>query len=148
MERKSLYDLATYNSMIERINRLSVESQPGWGQMNVGQMLAHCAEIQDVSNGKPLKGTPWFVKLIGGTIKKTVLADKPFPKNIRTHPQYIMTGPEDFETQKSRLLLSLKTMIALGKTTSRHPIFGKMTPEEKGWGMYKHLDHHLTQFGV
>lgn len=143
-----MYDLATYNSMIERINRLTPSSQAEWGKMNVGQMLAHCAEVQDVSNGKPLKGTPWFIKLFGGLVKKMVINDKPYPKNLRTHPQYLMTDPEDFETQKSRLLLSLKTMHALGKTTSRHPIFGVMTPEEKGWGMFKHLDHHLSQFGV
>ncbi len=148
MERKSLFDLATYHSMIGRIDQLTAESQPAWGKMNVGQMLAHCAEVQDVSNGKPLKGTPWFIKLFGGLVKKMVINDKPYPKNLRTHPQYLMTDPEDFETQKARLLISLKAMQALGRTTSRHPIFGQMTAEERGWGMYKHLDHHLSQFGV
>jgi hypothetical protein len=148
MEIKSIYDLTTYESMVGRINQLTSESQPQWGKMSVGQMLAHCAEVQDVSNGKPLKGTPWFINLIGGFVKKMVLNKDPYPKNIRTHPQYLTTEPEDFETQKERLLLSLKAMIALGKISSRHPIFGEMTPDEKGWGMYKHLDHHLGQFGV
>ena len=33
-------------------------------------------------------------------------------------------------------------------TTYPHPFFGKVTPREWSIGMYKHLDHHLRQFGV
>lgn len=29
-----------------------------------------------------------------------------------------------------------------------HPFFGKLTSEQWGKGIYKHLDHHLKQFGV
>jgi hypothetical protein len=148
MERKNLFDATTYDEVVSRIHKLTPQSQPEWGQMSVGQMLAHCAEVQDVSNGKPLKGTPWFVKMMGGVIKKMVMSDKPYGKNLRTHPQYVMTEPEDFERQRDRLLHSMKTMIALGKSGVKHPIFGKLTADEKGWMVYKHLDHHLSQFGV
>jgi len=148
MERKDLYDSDTFAEVIARINALRAESQPEWGKMNVAQMLAHCAEVQDVANGKPLKGTPWFIKLIGGYIKKMVLSDKPYDKNIRTHPQYVMSHPEDFITQQERLLHSLKAMLALGKAPTKHPIFGSLTADERGWLVYKHLNHHLSQFGV
>jgi hypothetical protein len=29
-----------------------------------------------------------------------------------------------------------------------HPMFGKMTADQWGRSMWKHLDHHLRQFGV
>jgi hypothetical protein len=37
---------------------------------------------------------------------------------------------------------------AAGCTKNPHSFFGKMTPEEWAILMYKHLDHHLRQFGV
>jgi hypothetical protein len=27
-----------------------------------------------------------------------------------------------------------------------HPFFGRMTPEQIGYMLYKHTDHHLRQF--
>jgi len=148
MPKKSIYDDAVFEEILERIAKLTPESQPQWGKMTVGQMLAHCAEVADVSNGKPLKGTPFFIKMIGGYIKKKVVSDEPFKRSIRTHPQYVMSDPEDFESQRSRFVDSLRAMRALGAVPSKHPIFGMMTADEKGWTMYKHTDHHLTQFGV
>ena len=148
MEIKDLYEDAVFEEILERIALLTPESQPEWGEMSVAQMLAHVAEVQDVNNGKPLKGTPFFIKWMGGLIKKKVVDTKPYPKSVRTHPQYIMSEPEDFEIQRERLVNSLRAMRAVGRKEFKHPIFGMMTPLEKGWATYKHLDHHLQQFGV
>ncbi len=114
-------------------------------------MMAHCAEVQEVSNGKALENTPLVVKLLGGVIRKMVFSDKPFPKNTRTHPQYRQTGSRDFATEKKRLIEALDQFVSAdGKSgeLNPHPLFGKVSEEEGGWGMYKHLDHHLKQFGV
>jgi len=148
MQRRDLYDSDAYKDILDRLGELNAESQPQWGSMTVAQMLAHCAEVQDVTNGKELKGTPFIVKLMGGVIRKTVLAEKPYPKNLRTHKQYLMSDPEDFSRQMDRLLDSIKTMQVLGRRETKHPLFGKMSASDNGWAMYKHLDHHLTQFGV
>lgn len=148
MERKDLFDASTFEEMVGRINQLTPTTAPAWGKMNVAQMLAHCAEVLDVANGKPLKGTPWYLKPFGGLVKKVVLSDKPYPKDLKTHPQYVMSEPEDFTAQKERLLLSMKAMIALGRVETKHPLMGHMTAKERGIAQYKHLDHHLTQFGV
>ena len=77
-----------------------------------------------------------------------VLADKPYPKNSPTHPQYVKSGPEEFAAQKARLLAGLEAMRAAGPRERRHPIFGTLTAEQSGWATWKHLDHHLTQFGA
>lgn len=148
MPKKNLYDDEVFEEILERIRNLSPESSPDWGSMEVGQMLAHCAEVQDVANGKELRGTPFLFKLLGPLIKPLVTSEKPFKKGAQTHPQYVMTDPEDFETQRNRLIDSVRTMRALGRRDYRHPVFGGMTAEESGWVCYKHLDHHLRQFGV
>ena len=148
MTGKDLFDASTYQEIVDRINTLTPSTVPEWGKMNVAQMLAHCAEVIDVGNGKPLKGTPWYLKPFGGIVKKMVLSEKPYPKDLGTHPQYVMGEPEDFNAQKERLLLSMKAMIALGRVAKKHPLMGHMSAEERGFAQYKHLDHHLTQFGV
>jgi len=99
-------------------------------------------------NGKPLKGTPFLFRLIGPLIKRLVVDKKPYKRNLRTHPQYEMTDSEDFETQKDRLIDSIRSYRALGKSELKHPIFGRLSAEERGWAAYKHLNHHLSQFGV
>ncbi len=73
-------------------------------RMNAAQMCAHCAEVAEVAGGKPLTGTPWYVRLLGGLIKKMVLSDRPYPRSTRTHPQYVIPTTVEFDAQKARLL--------------------------------------------
>jgi len=148
MGKKNLHDEATYEEVLARILRLTAESTPEWGEMTVGQMLAHAAEVQDVMNGKALKGTPFFLRIVGPMVKKILVDMKPYKRHLRTHPQYVMTDPEDFDQQQDRLIDSLRSFRVMGKSGFKHPIFGRLTAEERSWAAYKHLNHHLTQFGV
>ena len=149
---KSIFDEETYTECIARIDKLTTDTQPQWGKMNAAQMLAHCCEIQDVANGKDLKGTPFLVKLFKNMVRKTVVGEKPYKKNSPTHPQYRMADSQrDFDTEKNRLLTEMDKFYNEDPAVLAqlvHPLFGKMTREEKGWAMYKHLNHHLDQFGV
>lgn len=150
LEIKSLLDTEVFEESLKRINKLTPETQPQWGKMSVAQMLAHCTEIQDVCNGKELKNTPFLLKLFKGVIKKMVVNNKPYKHSTPTHPQYKQKEQKNFEEQKSRLINSLETFMALHKAgnNQKHSFFGVMTWEEKGWAMFKHLNHHLGQFGV
>ena len=151
MERKNFYDDETYEALLDRIARLEAEAEPAWGEMNAAQMCAHCAEVAEVASGKALVGTPWYVRLMGGLIKKMVLSEKPYPRGARTHPQFEIGTAVDFEEQKTRLLEVLDTLHRAGRARAgenRHPLFGVMRADEHGWLTYKHLDHHLTQFRV
>ena len=150
-KKRSLFSPEVYQDCLNRIERLAPETTPEWGSMTAAQMLSHCAEIQDVSNGKELKNTPILIKLLKGMVRNMVVGEKPFPKNSKTHPQYKQTSDRNFETEKERLLHALEVFVNADKERAVqqiHPLFGEMTAEEKGWSMYKHLNHHLTQFGV
>lgn len=147
-ERPDLNDADVYEDCVRRIRALDPDATPAWGEMNVGQMLAHCAEVQKVMNDGPLEGTPWYLRLAGPLVKRLVLAGGAFPKNVATHPQYDVGPDRDFETERRRLLEELETFRARGRSGIDHAIFGRLTPEQTGWGAYKHLDHHLRQFGV
>ena len=151
MERKNFYDDATYSALLDRISRVTGDAQPQWGKMNAAQMCAHCTEVAEVSNGKALLNTPWYVRMMGEVIKKMVVSERPYPRSSKTHPQFEIGPDADFEEQQARLLGVLATMHSAGPAHAaaiRHPLFGSMTGDEYGWLTYKHLDHHLTQFDL
>jgi len=147
MAKKNLYDNAVYTEVLERLSQLTPDTQPNWGSMDVAQMLAHCAEVQDVYNGKPLK-VPFWMTLTRPLARALLLSEKPFKANLQTIDQFKMVEPEDFDTQRDRLIDSLRTMHAFGRRSLQHKIMGEMSEAEVGWLTYKHLDHHFRQFGV
>jgi len=148
MSKANLYDEDVYSKCLSRLNALSESSTPAWGKMDAPQMLAHCAEIIEVSNGKDLKNTPFLVKMLKKLIRKMVLSDQPYHRNGKTHPQYIMESEYNFDSEKKRLLDGLAHFIQEKGVERAHPLLGVLSSDEKGQAMYKHLHHHLEQFGV
>jgi hypothetical protein len=146
-KKPNLFEPAIYESFKARFQKIEADSQPLWGKMNAAQMFAHCTEVQEACNGKALKNTPFFLKIFKGFIKKSVLNDKPYPKSSPTHQQYIISNQKDFDTEKQRFLDSLETFVN-NTGSANHTLFGKISPEERSWGIYKHHTHHLEQFGV
>ena len=144
----SLYTPEVYGTCLRRIGAVTEETRPQWGSMSSAQMLSHCAEIQEVTNGKDLVGTPLIVRLFAKMIRSMVVGDKPYPRNTRTHPQYLQRDERNLELEKLRLMAALDSFVDAGPREGRHSLFGHMSAEERSWTCYKHLDHHLTQFGV
>ncbi len=148
---RSILDNDTYQEVISRIEKLTDSTHAQWGKMDVAQMLRHCSEIQEVINGKALENTPFIVKLLKKTIKNAVVNEKPYKRNSATHPQYKISSPQEFQSNKDRFIKSLEVFKGYSKEEhdkAQHPLFGPMGVEVKGWAMYKHVDHHLNQFGV
>ncbi|MEM7162108.1 MAG: DUF1569 domain-containing protein [Bacteroidota bacterium] len=143
-----LFQDRIFEDTLQRINQIKEGDQAQWGTMDPAQMFAHCAEVQEVLNGKELKNSPLFIRLFKGFIRKSVLSDKPYKMSSPTHPQYQVEADRDFEIEKSRLIKALRELKKsedFGSST--HSLFGKMSNEERSWAAYKHLDHHLRQYG-
>ncbi|MFZ1527661.1 MAG: DUF1569 domain-containing protein [Ferruginibacter sp.] len=147
----NLYDQHTYYTVIDRINKLSSSSQRQWGKMDIAQMLAHCK----VAFGVPLSEKPmprnFLGYLFGWAIKAKLYNDEPWKKNLPTAPQFRITDTREFEKEKQELTGLISKFYTLGPAKTGlypHPMFGKFTSVQWGQAMYKHLDHHLQQFGV
>lgn len=148
MEVKNLFDHSVKLEIISRINQLTPRSQRKWGKMDVAQMLAHCQMPLGVAVGKhKLKGN-FFLKIIGRLIKKKVFNDQPFKQNLPTDNSFKMTAPKEFEKEKQNLIQMINDFSETTMSGEPHPFFGKLTKEEWSKGTWKHLDHHLKQFGV
>lgn len=149
---KNIFDLNETNALIERINKLDAYAKPLWGKMSVDQMLAHCnvtyEMIYETRHPKPNAFKRWMLKAI---VKPYVVSDRPYKKNSRTAPEFVVSGAKDFIEEKERLIAYLKKTQALGKPFFENKAshsFGKLTSNEWNNLFYKHLDHHLKQFGV
>lgn len=135
-------------SIISRINKLNASSPSQWGKMNVSQMMAHCQAQMRVALGDEKLKHSLLGKLIGGWAKKKLVGEKPFSKNLPTAPTFVVKHQPDFEIEKNNLIGIITRFQSHAITTEPHPFFGKLTLNEWSTATWKHLDHHLKQFGV
>jgi hypothetical protein len=146
----SLFDSHVSQEIIQRIEKLQVDSPRQWGKMDVAQMLAHCVVSFEVAVGERNPPRTLIAKLIGGFMKGMLTNDKPMPKGSPTNPDYLIVDKRDFENEKNRLIGLIRGFSEGGElkvTKNPHPFFGNITPIQWSCGSWKHLDHHLRQFG-
>jgi Protein of unknown function (DUF1569) len=148
---KNLFQPETVEEIKQRIEKLHPDSKRLWGKMEVAQMLAHCTAALEVAAGQKFPPRMFIGRILGPFIKPVFTNEKPFKKNTPTDKSFLVIDQRNFEKEKSRLLELINQFSTGGPekvTTHPHSFFGKLTPIEWGTGMYKHLDHHLRQFGV
>lgn len=148
---KNLFDKETYNEICSRMNNLSAGSERQWGKMNAAQMLAHCKEAFKVPLSDKKMPRMLLGLLLGWAFKKKLYNEEPWKKNLPTAPNFIIKDDRNFEKEKQELMSMIDAFHQGGSGKVGkfpHPMFGSFTAEQWGQSMYKHLDHHLTQFGV
>ena len=148
---KSIFNKPDNAEIIGRINKLTASSAAQWGTMNVSQMMVHTREPVRVAFGELKLERSVVGILFGWLAKKKLLSDKPFGKNMPTDKNFIVHNSPDFEEERNRLVAIVKRCAEEGAgafTIEPHPFFGKLTSREWDALLWKHLDHHLKQFGV
>jgi hypothetical protein len=124
MEVKNLFDPSVKQEIISRINKLTPQSQRLWGKMDVAQMLAHVQAPIGVAFGTNTVKGNWLMKLILPFFKKMLYDEKPWKQGLPT------------DKTESNMI------------NEKHPVFGKLTKENWSKATWKHIDHHLKQFGA
>ena len=149
---KSSFDQTYTNEVVARINQLTPTTTPGWGKMNVGQMLAHCNVAYDMAYTDKYPQPNFLVRwMLTRFVKPAVVGRKAYEKNGRTAPAFLVDADQDFEKEKKKLIDYVNQTQSLGANhfeQKESNSFGKLTAEEWSNLFTKHLDHHLTQFGV
>ncbi|MFY9645990.1 MAG: DUF1569 domain-containing protein [Terriglobales bacterium] len=148
---KTLFEQQTADEIISRINNLKPTSPRQWGKMNAPQMMAHCSAGLDLASGRLILPRLLLGRLFGPLARPLYSNEKPFSKNMPTDKKLVIPDQRDFQREQEQLKTRVLQFHQGGEaqcTTNPHPFFGKLTPQEWGTGMYKHLDHHLRQFGA
>lgn len=147
----SLFDPDDRQSMLARLERFRPGGARQWGRMSDAQMLAHCSIALEVGTGDKPRRQKLIGKLFGPFVKSSLLGEKPFSRNSPTDPSFIVTEEKAFEAEKQRLTGLVVRFCEFGpeKASAQvHSFLGRLRGEEWGVMMYKHLDHHLRQFGA
>jgi len=148
---KSLFAPSERQQILDRLGKLQAGATRQWGKMDPAQMCAHCVAALEVGVGDVAKDHSFIGKVLGRFVKGSLLGDKPFSKNSPTDPGFIVADARDFEKERARLVEIVTRFGSAGASAANgrmHSFFGRLEGDQWGVLMYKHLDHHLRQFGV
>ena len=146
----SLWQAASRARLVQRAARLTAETPPRWGRMTCPQMLAHIndalrmatGELPVARRGGPLRYFP---------LKQLFAYWLPIPHGVPTSPELLERIDRAQFAEEATAFPRMLERFASRPSDAvlpEHPAFGFMPRE--GWGVqaYRHLDHHLRQFGV
>jgi hypothetical protein len=153
---KNVFDRSVTDELIARIQRLTPTTRPQWGKMDVAQMLAHCSRPYDsifdpaylVAHPKPNAVVRFLLKTF---LKQIVVGEKAYARNSRTASEFIVADKRNLDTERAKLIGYLNKVQSLGSghfAGKESHAMGPLSSAEWSNLFYKHLDHHLTQFGV
>jgi Protein of unknown function (DUF1569) len=149
---KNLFEAARLKEVKERMAQLRPDSEPLWGKMNAAQAVAHCAVTLEWAVGDRIPPRMLLGRIMGRIVKPMVLGnDEPMRRNSPTAKDLVVQDERDLGLERNRLCGLIDRFAAAGPkgcTMHPHSFFGRLKPEEWAILMYKHLDHHLRQFGV
>jgi hypothetical protein len=149
---KTIRDEQCRGELIARLGKLTGEEKPAWGKMTLEQMLSHLVQSGDMP----------FETVVGDhsnllsrtLLKPLVLYVLPVPKDVKVAPdldqQQNGRKPLGIGVDRPAVIESINKLGTLSQDHDclGHPFFGKMSAKQWGVMAYKHMDHHLRQFGV
>ena len=149
---KSIFQTHIQDELLERLDRLTPDAERRWGKMSPTQMMEHTARVLEMatSDEQPVKQI-FLGKALGWIFKGQFLGEKPFRKNAPTGPDYVIKDEPEMELTRERLKAMIEKFHGRGPEGldgNVHPFFGPLTGKQWGETQYKHVDHHLRQFGV
>ncbi|WP_304344060.1 DUF1569 domain-containing protein [Chryseobacterium koreense] len=150
---QDIFNAKEAQNYIDRINKLTPESQRKWGKMTVDQMLAHCNVTYEMVYEPQKHRAPGGIAkfILKSFVKPKVVGEKSYPQNSPTAPQFIIKENKDFDSEKKRLIGFIQKTQQLGREAfdgKESFSFGKLKAQEWNNMFAKHLNHHLSQFGV
>ncbi|MDH5804908.1 MAG: DUF1569 domain-containing protein [Gemmatimonadota bacterium] len=146
----TLTNAQTREKFAKRISLLTTHTKNRWGRMSVEEMVAHLNAAFEVSFGR-IQMTPQKTLMRLAPLKFLLIYVVPWPKGKARAPREYLPPPQKhLESEKSRLIDLIEEFAQTNPANlnAPHPLFGKMTARQWDALHRKHLEHHLTQFGV
>jgi hypothetical protein len=146
---KTLFDERARGGILTRVARLDADSRPRWGKMNVEMMLAHLVASMRMASGE-LAVKPKNTPIRFPPLRQLFVYVLPWPKGVPTAPELMPSDRASVEVNKRELAQLIRLIGERGSHQQwpPHPTFGNLG--RRGWGVltWRHLDHHLRQFGL
>jgi hypothetical protein len=136
-----------------RLAALRPDSGRRWGKLTADEMLCHLADSFRATLGERVASSVKTSALQARLMKFVALRTPlPWPKGLPTRPEVnpheTGTRPEEFAADRAAVDALLVRFAEPATRHHVHPMFGAMSREEWLIWAYRHVDHHLRQFGV
>jgi hypothetical protein len=155
----SLLDPADSSVLELCFSRLRPDTPARWGKFTAPQMLSHSIQSLGMMTGEIAMAPGGNAPLMRRwPLKHLLIHLLPFPKGLPTSPELLARDSVDtgapseiwegeLETLSAALHLVVERGVA-GAPWPDHVAMGPMTGEQWGVFQYRHLNHHLRQFGL
>lgn len=142
--------------LFSSLEEATPDAKAHWGKMSAQQMIEHLGDFFDISSGKlkfdlitPAEQLPKY--------REFLLSDKAFRENTKAPASIIGDEPlplrkASIEEASAALKQSVESFFIYyengNATPTVHPVFGPLSFEDWILLHYKHVAHHLRQFGL
>lgn len=135
--------------LLARMDEVSPPRMPRWGTMNAEQMVKHVTAQLELSLGD-LDVEPRSSWLGRWPMRHILIHWAPWPKSAPTAPELIKFSDAHWDEARAKFKQTFDQVVARGAggQFAPHPLFGKLSTNSWGVLMYRHMDHHLRQFGL
>lgn len=146
----TIFDPSARRAFVARLEQLAPDRPRRWGTMSAAEAVPHLGDQIRLSLGEiEAPVTPGPMTL--APVRRLIIYWMPWPRGrVKAPPVAFTTSPTDFETDVVRTRELIERLGAHDPSGDwpKHPLFGPLTGRD--WGVFtcRHLEHHLTQFGV
>jgi hypothetical protein len=145
---KTIWHKPSREELENRLDKLSANTPAKWGKFTAPQMVGHLIESVRMALGE-IKVAPRNTPFKRFPLKQLIIYAAPFPKGAPTAPELLTRAPQEWNGEVTQLKdLMERFATASHSRFPEHPAFGRLS--RTAWGVlaYRHIDHHLKQFGV
>ena len=146
---KSIWQDESRNELNERLRALAWNNPAQWGKFTAPKMVCHLADSLRMAMGD-LPVEPKRLPIRYPPLKQLIIYVAPFPKGAPTAPELLTRAPREWTSDIAdvQALLNRAARTATTDGWPEHPAFGALS--KRAWGVliYRHMDHHLKQFGA
>ena len=144
----SFWNADDRSRLLQRMDQVSPPRVPLWGTMNAEQMVEHVtAQLEMALGDIPVRRRKsWLGRW---PVRDLIIHWLPWPKGSPTAPELIRSTTADWDQVRRHFKQTFERVVQRGPegTYTPHPLFGRLSSRSWGVLMYRHLDHHLRQFG-
>jgi uncharacterized protein DUF1569 len=146
---RTIWDADRQREIRARIAALTPDRRAQWGAFTAPKMVCHLADSLRMTLGE-LPVAPRKMPIRYPPLKQLIIYVAPFPKSAPTAEELLARVPAEWNADVVELTALLDRLIARGPRAEwvDHPAFGHLSSSAVGVLVYRHMDHHLRQFGV
>jgi hypothetical protein len=145
-----LHTAGSVETVLRRFERLTPGTPGRWGRLDAPHMQVHVTDQLRLALGELPAGPPIKLDPVTLALKDAIITFLPWPRNLPNRRDAARTEPTDWRNDRARLTEVMQRFTArpLDSAWAPHPMFGPLSG--RAWSRlgYRHLDYHLTQFGV